>query len=38
MREKQIPERRIARGWRWLKHALGIDGWLERRKSAEASR
>lgn len=24
-------ERRIARGWRWLKHRLGIDGWKERR-------
>jgi len=38
MSEARISERRIARGWRWLKHALGIDGCVERRKSAEGIR
>lgn len=28
-----IPERRVTIGWRWLKHALGLDGQFERRKT-----
>jgi hypothetical protein len=28
-----LKERRILRGWRWLKHFLGIEGCIERRKN-----
>lgn len=31
--ERRIAERRTLRGWRWLKHFLGIDLWVERRQS-----
>jgi hypothetical protein len=31
--ERRKEERRILRGWRWLKHFLGIDRWIERRQS-----
>jgi hypothetical protein len=31
MIERRSEERRTLRGWRWLKHFLGIDQWLERR-------
>jgi hypothetical protein len=33
MSERRNSERRVARGWRWLKHALSIEGCAERRKA-----
>src|SRR5690242_18911356 len=29
-------ERRISRGWRWLKHILGLEGCKERRNAQES--
>ena len=30
---KESQERRTLHGWRWLKHFLGIDQWIERRQN-----
>jgi len=32
-KERRISERRTLHGWRWLKHFLGIDQWIERRRA-----
>jgi hypothetical protein len=32
-KERRIAERRQLHGWRWLKHFLGIDQWIERRRA-----